>query len=115
MLGGSVRGYGCRRPTAIWSASCFPVRPRRAAGFLEQILSRMPVPVQAIRVDGSSKFCAEFEQACEEWQIELIVLPPHSPQMNCRVEYAHGTCRREFYECTEMAAELEKVRDQFAQ
>ena len=34
----------------------------------------------------------------------LIVLLPHSPKMNTRVEYVHGTCRRELYECTKMAA-----------
>ena len=41
-----------------------------------------------------------------------LMLPPHSPKMNARVEYVHGTCRREFYECTEMAADLEAMRRQ---
>ena len=85
-----------------------------AARFLEQVLSRMPFPVQAIQVDGGGEFCAEFEQACQKRQIPLIVLPPQSPKMNSRVEYVHGTCRREFYECTEMAADLEGARRQWA-
>ena len=72
------------------------------------------VPVQAIQVDGGGEFCAEFEQACQKRQIPLIVLPPQSPKMNSRVEYVHGTCRREFYECTEMAADLEGARRQWA-
>lgn len=85
-----------------------------AARFLGQVLSQMPFPVQAIQVDGGGEFCAEFEQACQERQIPLIVLPPQSPRMNSRVEYVHGTCRREFYECTEMAADLEGARRQWA-
>ena len=64
--------------------------------------------------DGGSEFCAEFEQACRERQIPLIVLPPYSLKLNSRVEYVHGTCRREFYECTEMAADLEGARRQWA-
>lgn len=84
-----------------------------AARFLKQVLSRMPFPVQAIQVDGGSEFCAEFEAACQEQAIPLIVLPPHSPRMNSRVEYVHGTCRREFYECTEMATDLEGARRQW--
>ena len=77
-------------------------------------LSRLPFPVHAIQVDGGGEFCAEFEAACQARQIPLIVLPPYSPKLNTRVEYVHGTCRREFYECTEMAADLEGVRRQWA-
>ena len=43
------------------------------------------------------------------------MLPPYSPKMNTRVEYVHGTCRREFYECTELAADLEAARRQWAE
>lgn len=85
-----------------------------AARFLGQVLARMPFPVRAIQVDGGSEFHAEFEQACQARAIPLIVLPPRSPKMNSRVEYVHGTCRREFYECTEMAADLEGARRQWS-
>ena len=84
-----------------------------AALFLDQVLARMPFPVRAIQVDGGSEFCAEFEQACQTRGLPLIVLPPYSPKLNTRVEYVHGTCRREFYECTEMAANLEGARRQW--
>ena len=40
---------------------------------------------------------------------------PHSPKMNSRVEYVHATCRREFYECTEMGADLTAVQRQWAE
>lgn len=86
-----------------------------AARFLEQVLQRMPFPVRGIQVDGGSEFCAEFEQACQARNLPLLVLPPYSPKMNTRVEYVHGTCRREFYDCTEMAADLEAARRQWTQ
>lgn len=85
-----------------------------AARFLDQVLARMPFPVRAVQVDGGGEFCAEFERACQERSLPLIVLPPRSPKMNSRVEYVHGTCRREFYECTEMAADLEGARRQWS-
>ena len=85
-----------------------------AARFLEQVLARLPFRPRAIQVDGGSEFCAEFEAACQQRQLPLIVLPPYSRKLNTRVKYVHGTCRREFYEVTEMAADLETVRRQWA-
>lgn len=70
-----------------------------AAAFLDELVARMPFPVQAIQVDGGSEFMAEFEEACEQRNIALYVLPPRSPKLNGRVERLNGTCRREFWEC----------------
>jgi len=70
-----------------------------AAAFLDELCSRMPVPVQAIQVDGGSEFMAEFELACRQKNIALYVLPPRSPKLNGRVERLNGTVRREFWEC----------------
>jgi transposase InsO family protein len=79
------------------------VRSRATAGtardFLAELVDRMPVPVQAIQVDGGSEFMAEFETACQERGIALYVLPPRSPKLNGRVERLNGTARREFWEC----------------
>lgn len=69
-----------------------------AADFLDELVTRMPFPVQAIQVDGGSEFMAGFERACEERGIQLHVLPPRSPKLNGRVERMNGTCRREFWE-----------------
>lgn len=69
-----------------------------AAAFLEELVDRMPFPVQAIQVDGGSEFMAEFEDACQQREIALYVLPPRSPKLNGRVERMNGTCRREFWE-----------------
>lgn len=86
-----------------------------AALFLEIVLEQMPFPVAAFQVDGGGEFRGAFELACQARGIPLIVLPPHSPRMNTRVEHVHGICRREFYRSHEIAAELEEVRAQFAQ
>lgn len=69
-----------------------------ATAFLDELVDRMPFPVQAIQVDGGSEFMAEFEQACQQRGIALYVLPPRSPKLNGRVERLNGTCRREFWE-----------------
>jgi len=70
-----------------------------AAAFLDELVARMPVPVQAIQVDGGSEFMAGFETACAARGIALYVLPPRSPKLNGRVERLNGTARREFWEC----------------
>jgi hypothetical protein len=38
----------------------------------------MPLPVEAIQVDGGSEFKAEFEQACQAKAIRLYELPPQT-------------------------------------
>jgi putative transposase len=81
----------------------FGVRSRATAGtataFLDELLARMPGPVQGIQVDGGSEFMAGFETACQQQGIALYVLPPRSPKLNGRVERLNGTVRREFWEC----------------
>ncbi len=76
------------------------VRAQATAGtatvFLDELIARLPVPVQAIQVDGGSEFMADFEAACQAKGIALYVLPPRSPKLNGRVERLNGTVRREF-------------------
>jgi putative transposase len=69
-----------------------------AARFLDALLDRVPFPVQALQVDGGSEFAAEFEQACQQKQLPLFVLPPKSPKLNAHVERSHRTHNEEFYE-----------------
>lgn len=69
-----------------------------AARFLDTLLDRLPFPVRALQVDGGSEFAAEFEQACQQKQLPLFVLPPKSPKLNGHVERSHRTHNEEFYE-----------------
>ncbi|MGB2901625.1 MAG: integrase core domain-containing protein [Candidatus Acidiferrum sp.] len=69
-----------------------------AARFLDTLLERFPFPVKALQVDGGSEFVAEFEQACQQKQLPLFVLPPKSPKLNAHVERSHRTHHEEFYQ-----------------
>ena len=69
-----------------------------ARRFLETLLERTPFRIRAIQVDGGSEFMAEFESSCQKKKIELIVLPPRSPNLNGGVERANRTHTEEFYE-----------------
>src|SRR6266852_5284413 len=62
------------------------------------MLERFPFPVKALQVDGGSEFAAEFEQACQQKQLPLFVLPPKSPKLNAHVERSHRTHHEEFYQ-----------------
>ena len=60
---------------------------------------------------------AEFEDACRELGLPLIVLTPRKPEYNGGVERGNLTFREEFYSCTDiledsvraMQAELSKA------
>jgi putative transposase len=69
-----------------------------AARFLDTLLERLPFPVRALQVDGGSEFAAEFEQACQQRDLPLFVLPPKSPKLNAHVERSHRTHNEEFYQ-----------------
>jgi len=69
-----------------------------AKAFLESVEQRLPFPLKAVQVDGGSEFMAEFEQACQDKNIRLFVLPPRSPKLNGCVERAHRTHVEEFYQ-----------------
>lgn len=77
-----------------------------ATAFLDELVARMPFPIQAIQVDGGAEFMADFERACQTREIALYTLPPRSPKLNGRVERLNGTARREFWECYEGALDL---------
>ena len=68
-----------------------------AKRFLDRLIEEAPFPIGAIQVDGGSEFMADFEQACNDREIELCVLPPRSPKLNGRVERLQATYRHEFY------------------
>jgi transposase InsO family protein len=69
-----------------------------AARFLDTLLDRVPFPIKALQVDGGTEFAAEFEEACQQKELPLFVLPPKSPKLNGHVERSHRTHNEEFYE-----------------
>jgi hypothetical protein len=52
---------------------------RNASSFLDTLIERSPYPVKAVQVEGDSEFQADFELACAEKRIRLLVLPPVPP------------------------------------
>src|SRR5258707_6159481 len=69
-----------------------------AARFLDALLDRVPFRVRALQVDGGIEFAAEFEEACQQRELPLFVLPPKSPKLNGHVERSHRTHNEEFYQ-----------------
>lgn len=68
-----------------------------AKRFLTDFVARSPFPIESVQVDGGSEFMAEFEDACAQLNIPLIVLPPKKPEYNGGVERGNRTFREEFY------------------
>ncbi|GHU15164.1 hypothetical protein FACS189449_12600 [Alphaproteobacteria bacterium] len=64
-----------------------------AKEFLLEFVKNAPYPILSIQVDGGSEFRDKFEEACDELQIPLIVLPPASPKYNGGVERSNRTMR----------------------
>jgi len=68
-----------------------------AKRFLISFVEQAPFLIQSVQVDGGSEFMAEFEDACAQLKIPLIVLPPKKPEYNGGVERGNRTFREEFY------------------
>ena len=92
-----------------------------AKRFLLEFLDRAPFEVKSIQVDGGSELMAEFELACEEQNIPLIVLPPSQPKYNGGVERGNRTFKEEFYYRPDLLAdsigamrfELKKAQEKY--
>jgi hypothetical protein len=68
-----------------------------AKRFLLDLLANVPFKILSIQVDGGSEFMADFETACADLNIPLLVLPPRKPQYNGGVERGNRTFQEEFY------------------
>jgi len=68
-----------------------------AKRFLLELIAQAPFKILSIQVDGGSEFMADFEKACKDLNIPLIVLPPSRPSYNGGTERGNRTFREEFY------------------
>lgn len=68
-----------------------------AKRFLHEFVEKAPFTIKSIQVDGGSEFMADFEAACADLAIPLIVLPPKKPTYNGGVERGNRTFQEEFY------------------
>lgn len=76
-----------------------------AKKFLLDLVENAPFKIHSIQVDGGSEFMAEFEDACAELGIPLIVLPPSRPTYNGGVERGNRIFREEFYANSNLLAD----------
>lgn len=79
-----------------------------AARFLEYLETKFPFKIKAIQVDGGSEFMKDFEEAIQEREIHLFLIPPRSPKLNCYVERANRMHREEFYEVETIGHTMEE-------
>lgn len=76
-----------------------------AKRFLLELIKKALFDIRSIQVDGGSEFMAEFEEACAELGIPLIVLPPARPKYNGGVERGNRTFKEEFYYRNDLLAD----------
>jgi len=76
-----------------------------AAKFLRKVIKEMPFKIKSIQVDGGSEFMKNFEDECQQCNIDLFVLPPSRPQWNGGVERGNRIFREEFYGRKDLQAE----------
>jgi len=84
---------------------------RSAKKFLLELLDTLPFPILSIQVDGGSEFRGEFEATCEELGIELIVLPPASPDKNGGTERGNRVFREELFALPTLSDSLGSFRN----
>ena len=84
---------------------------RSAKRFLLALIEILPFKLLSIQVDGGSEFMGEFEEACAELELELIVLPPASPTKNGGVERGNRVFREEFYAKPSLSDSLGAIRN----
>lgn len=109
--GRTIKQFTAYDPFAKWTVAKPYQRATasNAAEFLTRVRTQMPYPVKAVQVDGGSEFMAEFERACADAKIPLYVLPPRSPKLNGAVERCNGAWRYEFYACSDLPLDIDKI------
>jgi transposase InsO family protein len=111
--GQAIKQFTAYDPFAKWTVAKPYKRAtaKNAADFLARVRAQMPDPVKAVQIDGGSEFMAEFEQACADAKIPLYVLPPRSPKLNGAVERCNGAWRYEFYACSDLPLDINKIAE----
>lgn len=84
-----------------------------ARRFLLEFIEKSPFEIRSIQVDGGSGFMADFEEACREAGLPLIVLPPKRPTCNGGVERGNRIFKEEFYYRSDLLAKtMPKMREE---
>ena len=109
--GQAIKQFTAYDPFAKWTVA----RPykrataKNAAEFLDACARKCPTPSGPSKSTAGSEFMAEFEMACADAKIPLYVLPPRSPKLNGAVERCNGAWRYEFYACSDLPLDIDKI------
>ena len=68
-----------------------------ASKFLDKLIKYLPYSIKSIQVDGGSEFMKHFEDKCQQYNLELFVIPPAKPQYNGGVERGNRIFGEGFY------------------
>jgi hypothetical protein len=68
-------------------------------------------PLNAIQIDGGSKFMAGFEQACADRKLPLYVLPPALAEAQWRRRRCNAAWQYEFYPCVELPEKIDAIAE----
>lgn len=86
-----------RKSKIIYANIYSNAKSATAKKFLLELIEAVPFKILSIQVDGGSEFMADFEQACADLKIPLMVLPPAKPTYNGGVERGNRIFREELY------------------
>ena len=97
--GVTVKHFSAWERVSKWSYAQIYTKAtaKSAKKFLLELVRASPCKIISIQVDGGSEFRAEFEEACCELNIPLIVLPPQKPTYNGGIERSNRIFKEEFY------------------
>ena len=69
----------------------------QSASFLKQLMTTVPFPISAVRVDNGSEFKGAFITICNELGVRLIRNPVRHPTSNGKVERFHRVIEEECF------------------
>lgn len=76
--------------------------------FINQVILRMPFPLQRIQTDRGQEFCAYLVQdRLRELKVKFRPIKPFSPHLNGKVERSQRTDLDEFYSSIDPSADTE--------
>ena len=103
-----IKHFNAYIPVAKWTFGKAFRRATVAAAkdFLAKVIADMSFKIEAVQIDGGSKFKAEFEDACKARGIFLYELRPKSPKLN-------GAWRYEFYAVYNIPPQVDQISPLF--
>ena len=90
---------------------------KTAIQFLDNVLARMPFPVEVIQTDNSAEFGTSFHWHALDKGMQHVYIKPRTPRLNGRVEHSSSTRTGSTHKAlpTETRSETSQLRYGFAE